>query len=106
MRELSYSAALSAGVEPIQYRASLDELAVGNHPGRLDALVWSKGKPALMALLTLDAGFKVQVIGFQTHSRKDLPPYLGLRELEPGQRILLNIDVGARGGVRPTVLAG
>ena len=104
MNELSYKAALEAGIEPIQYRADyLDELGQGQHPGVLDALVWSKRKPCLMALIQLDFGVKVQMVGFQKHSRPELPDYLDLRELTPGQRVELVVDIGLRGGLRPTL---
>jgi hypothetical protein len=104
MNEVSYPAALEAGIEPIQYRSDcLEELGPGPHAGLLDALVWSKRKPCLMALIQLDAGIKVQIVGFQKHSRPELPEYLGLRELTPGQRVELVLDVGLRGGLRPTL---
>ena len=106
MKEISYVAALEAGIEPICYRSdALESLGEGSFPGMLDCLVWSKRHPCLMALLTLDDGPLVQVAGFQRHSRKGLPEYLGLRTLTPGQRILLIIDRGVRGGLRPLVLA-
>jgi hypothetical protein len=104
MNEVSYAAALEAGIEPIQYRSDhLTELGPGQHPGVLDALVWSKRKPCLMALIQLDTGVKVQMVGFQKHSRPELPDYLGLRELTPGQRVELVVDIGLRGGLRPTL---
>ena len=106
MQEMSYADALDAGIDPISYRSdALDSLGEGRFHGRLDALVWSKRKPCLMALLTLDTGSLVQVVGFQRHTRKGLPEYLGLRLLSPGQRIVLQIDRGVRGGLRPLVLS-
>lgn len=106
MNEMSYAAALDAGFNPISYRTDvLESLGEGRFGGTLDSLVWSKRQPCLMALLTLDAGARVQVVGFQRHSRKDLPEYLGLRLLAPGQRIALLIDRGVRGGLRPLVVA-
>jgi hypothetical protein len=48
-------------------------------------------------------GVKVQIVGFQKHSRPELPDYLGLRELTPGQRVELVVDIGLRGGLRPTL---
>lgn len=105
MDELSYNAALDLGIEPITYRADWAELGEGTHPGRLDALVWTKRKPALQALVTLDMGAKVAVLAFKRHSRPDLPEYLGLRDLVPGQRVNLVLDVGARGALRPTLTA-
>lgn len=106
MNEMSYAAALDAGLEPISYRSdALESLGEGRFTGRLDGLVWSKRQPCLMALLTLDNGARVQVLGFQRHSRKGLPEYLGLRLLAPGQRIFLQIDRGMRGGLRPLVLS-
>lgn len=105
MKEMSYAAALDAGLEPISYRGdALNSLGEGRFPGQLDGLVWSKREPCLMALLTLDSGVRVQVLGYQKHTRKGLPEYLGLRLLDPGQRILLQIDRGVRGGLRPLVL--
>lgn len=106
MNEISYSAAIEAGLDPLTYRTdALEALGAGSHPGTLDALVWSKRAPCLMALVTLDVGVRVLVLGYQQHSRRDLPPYLGLRELSPGQPIELSIDVGIRGGLRPLVRA-
>jgi hypothetical protein len=105
MHEKSYAAALDAGLDPISYRNDLlQSLGEGEFPGRLDGLVWSKRQPCLMALVSLDRGIRVQVLGFQRHSRKGLPEYLGLRTLAPGQRILLSIDRGLRGGLRPLVV--
>lgn len=104
MNEFSYAQALSSGIEPMNYRIDLlDAIGAGNFEGVLDALVWSQKEPSLMALITLDGGRKVKVLGFQRHSRKDLPEYLGLRELEPGAGIHLLVEVGVRGGLRPTV---
>ncbi len=104
MQEMSYAAALDAGLDPISYRNDLlESLGEGEFSGRLDGLVWSKRHPCLMALLSLDRGIRVQVLGFQKHSRKGLPEYLGLRALTPGQRIVLQIDRGIRGGLRPLV---
>lgn len=106
MNEISYAMALEAGLEPISYRSdALQSLGVGRFGGRLDGLVWSKRKPCLMALLTLDNTARVQVLGFQNHSRRELPEYLGFRLLTPGQRIVLQIDRGLRGGLRPLVLS-
>lgn len=106
MDEMSYQDALAQGVQPIQYRTDrLEELGEGRHEGVLDALVWTKSKPALQALITLDSGVKIMVMGFQRHSRKELAPYLGLREFSPGDRVTLVIDRGLRGGLRPAVLA-
>jgi hypothetical protein len=105
MKEMSYTAALDAGLEPISYRGdALKSLGEGRFPGRLDGLVWSKREPCLMALLTLDSGVRVQVLGYQKHTRKGIPEYLGFRLLVPGQRILLQVDRGLRGGLRPLVL--
>ncbi len=105
MLEQSYAAALDAGLDPISYRSDLlQSLGEGEFPGRLDGLVWSKRQPCLMALVNLDRGARVQVLGFKRHSRKGLPEYLGLRALIPGQRILLVIDRGLRGGLRPLVI--
>ena len=107
MNEMSYAAALDAGLEPVSYRSQfLESLGEGLFGGKLDALVWSKRQPCLMALLTLDNDVRVQVVGFQRHTRKDLPEYLGLRSLTPGQRIFLEIDRGLRGGLRPLVRPG
>lgn len=104
MHELSYKQALEQGIEPIQYRTdALQGLGAGIHRGRLDALVWAKRQPALQALITLDSGPKVQVIGFQRHSRCDFPEYLGFRALIPGQMVDLVIDIGIRGGLRPSI---
>ena len=104
MNELSYEAALDAGIEPISYRTDvLESLGEGKFAGQLDGLVWAKRKPCLMALLTLDGGVRVQVVGFQRHTRKDLPEYIGLRLLTPGQRVVLFVDRGVRGGFRPLV---
>ena len=47
-----------------------------------------------MALIQLHAGAKVQMVGFQERGRQELPEYLGLRELKPGQRVALMLDVG------------
>lgn len=106
MNEISYSAALESGIEPIHYRADiLKDLGPGQFPGKLRALIWSRKKPCLFALVDLDAGHKVQVIAFQRHSRPGLPEYLGLRAFSPGQKVSLVVDVGPRGGMRPTVLA-
>lgn len=106
MHELSYSAALDMGIEPISYRSGyLDELGEGAFPGRLDALVWTKRKPALQALVNLDSGEKVMIVAFKKNSRPELGEYLGFRDLTPGQRINLVIDVGARGGLRPMLVA-
>ncbi|NYI33131.1 hypothetical protein FHR53_002814 [Xanthomonas arboricola] len=106
MNEMSYAAALDAGLEPISYRSdALESLGEGRFTGKLDGLVWSKRQPCLMALLTPDNDARVQVVGFQRHSRKDLPEYLGLRLLTPGQRIVLQVDRGLRGGLRPLVLS-
>ena len=106
MNEMSYADALDAGLEPISYRTdAVEALGEGQFGGRLDALVWSKRQPCLMALLTLDTGVRVQVVGFQRHTRRDLPEYLGFRSLTPGQRITLVIDRGVRGGLRPLVIA-
>lgn len=106
MNELSYSAALDAGIEPITYRSdALESLGPGTFAGQLDALVWSKRQPCLMALITLEKGIRVQVVGFQRHTRKDMPEYLGLRDLYPEQQVMLAIDRGIRGGLRPTVYA-
>lgn len=106
MNEMSYAAALDAGLEPISYRSdALESLGEGRFMGQLDGLVWSKRQPCLMALLALDNGARVQVLGFQRHSRKGLPEYLGLRLLTPGQRICLQIDRGIRGGLRPLVVS-
>lgn len=103
MNELSYAAALDAGLEPITYRSdALDALGEGEFKGKLDGLVWSKRQPCLMALVTLESGVRVQVIGFQRHSRRGLPEYLGLRLLTPGQQVILCIDRGVRGGLRPS----
>lgn len=105
MNEMSYSAALDAGLDPISYRSgALTSLGEGRFSGQLDGLVWSKRDPCLMALLTLDSGVRVLVLGYQKHTRKDLPEYLGLRLLVPGQRVFLQIDRGLRGGLRPLVL--
>ena len=107
MNEISYAAALEAGIEPIQYRAdAIESLGVGRFPAQLDALIWSKRKPCLMALLRLDVGVKLQVVGFQQHSRPELPEYLGFRAFTPGQRVTLVVDRGARGGFRPSLIAG
>lgn len=107
MNELSYANALDMGLEPISYRSDAVEcLGEGQFSGCLDALVWSKRQPCLMALLTLDSGVRVQVVGFQQHTRRDLPEYLGFRLLTPGQRVTLVIDRGVRGGLRPLVVAG
>jgi hypothetical protein len=106
MNEMSYADALDAGLEPISYRSdALESLGEGRFQGVLDGLVWSKRQPCLMALVSLDNGIRVQVLGFQRHSRKDLPEYLGLRLLTPGQRVELQIDRGVRGGFRPLLLA-
>lgn len=106
MHEISYAAAVESGIEPITYRGdALDAIGEGSFPGRLDALVWAKRSPCLMALITLDLGARVQVLGFKRHTRKELPEYLGLRHLCPGQRITLQVDRGLRGGLRPLVLS-
>lgn len=106
MNELSYADALDAGLDPISYRSdAVESLGEGQFGGHLDALVWSKRQPCLMALLTLDTGVRVQVVGFQKHTRRDLPEYLGFRLLAPGQRVTLVIDRGVRGGLRPLVVA-
>lgn len=106
MQEMSYADAIDAGLDPISYRNNLlESLGEGQFAGQLDALVWSKRSPCLMALLSLDMGSRVQVVGFQCHTRKGLPEYLGLRSLSPGQRVLLQVDRGLRGGLRPLVVA-
>lgn len=102
-KEIGYDQAIDLGLEPIHYRSdAFADLGKGSYPGRLDALVWTKRKPALLALITLDTGVKVSVIGFQ-NNRVDDEPYMGLRRLDPGQRVLVEVDIGVRGGVRPTV---
>ena len=106
MKEISYAAALEAGIEPIHYRAdAIESLGPGRYPAQLDALIWSKRKPCLMAFLNLDVGVKVQMVGFQQHSRPELPEYLGLRAFTPGQRVTLVVDKGVRGGLRPSLAA-
>lgn len=105
MQEMSYADALDAGLDPISYRSDLlESLGEGQFAGQLDALVWSKRRPCLMALLSLDTGSRVQVLGFQRHTRKGLPECIGLRLLTPGQRIVLHVDRGLRGGLRPLVI--
>jgi hypothetical protein len=105
MNEMSYADALDAGIEPVTYRSdSLRALGKGQFTGCLDALVWAKRQPCLMALITLDTNIRVQVSGFQRHNRTDLPEYLGLRRLIPGQRIVVTVEVGVRGGLLATVL--
>lgn len=105
MNELSYEAALHAGIDPIHYRSDrLQSLGPGPHPAQLDALVWAKRQPCLTALVQLDTGVKVAIVGFQQHNRKELPEYLGLRAFTPGQRVLLVIDQGVRGGLRPSLI--
>lgn len=103
MFEISYEGALNAGIEPIQYRTdALPSLGEGEFPGILDALVWTKRKPALMALLTLDAGPLVSILGFN-NSLTSGHPYAGLRRLEPSRRVVLTVSRGIRGGWRPLV---
>lgn len=105
MNEISYAAALDAGIEPIAYRSDfLESLGEGHFGGTLDALVWAKRQPCLMALISLDVDVRIQVVGFQKHSRKELPEYLGFRQLTPGQRVVLVVDRGVRGGLRPLVI--
>ncbi len=105
MQEMSYADAVESGIEPITYRGdALDAIGEGSFSGQLDALVWAKRSPCLMALITLDLGARVQVLGFKRHTRKELPEYLGLRELSPGQRVTLHVDRGLRGGLRPLVM--
>lgn len=54
-----------------------------------------------MALVTLEDTTRVAAIAFQER-RKDMPlPYGGLRLLSPGDSIVLEVDIGPRGGVRP-----
>jgi hypothetical protein len=106
MNEMSYADALDAGLEPISYRTdAVESLGEGRFGGCLDALVWSKRQPCLMALVTLDTGVRVQVVGFQRHTRRGVPEYLGFRLLAPGQRVTLVIDRGVRGGLRPLVIS-
>ncbi len=106
MDELSYANALDQGIEPIHYRTGyLQELGEGHHEGWLDALVWCKRIAGLQALITLDIEVKVAVIGFKKSGRRDVPEYLGFRAFRPGQRIVLVIDTGVRGGLRPTLIA-
>ena len=102
MKEISYAAAIEAGLEPITYRLErVGELGKGQYNGRLDALVWVASRPAIMALVTLEDGTRVTVMAFQA-GRKDMPlPYAGLRLLSPGDSVVLEVDIGPRGGVRP-----
>ncbi|CAN7387701.1 hypothetical protein [Variovorax sp. LjRoot178] len=105
MNEISYNAAIDSGLEPITYRMErVQELGPGEFPGRLDGLVWINGRPALMALVTLQSGDRVGVIAYKRSSRKEIAlPWSGLRGLTPGESVILDIDVGLRGGLRPLV---
>ena len=106
MNEVSYEAALTAGIDPIHYRADrLQSLGPGRFPAQLDALVWAKRQPCLAALIQLDTGVKIAIMGFQKHSFKGLPEYLGFRTFTPGQRVALVVDQGVRGGLRPSLVA-
>lgn len=104
MNEISYRLAVEAGLQPITYRLErLGELGKGEFSGRLDALVWASSKPAIMAMVSLDDGTSVCVMAFQ-EGRRDSPlPYQGLRMLSPGESVVLEVDFGPRGGVRPTL---
>jgi hypothetical protein len=102
MREISYRVAIDAGLEPITYRLErVGELGKGHFDGRLDALVWVDRRPAIMALVTLDDGTRVAVLAFHEGRRDVQLPYGGLRLLTPGDSVVLEIDIGPRGGVRP-----
>lgn len=51
MKEISYTAAIDAGLEPITYRLEREgELGKGHYAGRLDALVWVARRPAIMVV--------------------------------------------------------
>lgn len=105
MNEMSYADAVDSGLEPVTYRSdALRALGNGDFAGNLDALVWAKRQPCLMALVTLDSDIRVQVSGFQRHNRQGLPEYLGLRRLAPGQRVVVRVEIGVRGGMLATVL--
>ncbi|TDQ31955.1 hypothetical protein DEV91_10650 [Phyllobacterium brassicacearum] len=104
MNELGYADALSAGIEPVPYRTvSINAPGPGEFPGTLDALVWAKRQPALLALVTLDTGLKVVVVGY--HRNRDGVPYAGLRNFTPGQKIKVNVEVGPRNGLRSRLSA-
>ncbi len=103
MNELGYADALSAGIEPVLYRTvSIDAPGPGEFPGILDALVWAKRQPALLALVTLDSGLKVVVVGYH---RREGVPYAGLRNFTPGQKIKVSVEVGPRNGLRSRLSA-
>lgn len=113
--EVSYNRILQFGYDPIHYRFdAFAALPDGSYSGVLDALVWApRGRPALMALVRLDdeavhdlfpgmdgGGLKVCLMAFQRHSRKDLPPYLGMRMLAPSDEVEFIVSTGVRGGRR------
>ena len=105
MDEMSYHDALEGGFEPIQFRSEyLQELGPGHYAGYLDALVWRKAHPSLLALITLDNGIKTCVIAYhRDKSKRDPLPYSGLRLLAPGMKVDIDLQLGVRGGLIPRV---
>lgn len=105
MHEISYSQALARGVNPLRYhKDAIDFLGVGRFQGTLDHLVWSKRSPSLLALITLDSGERVCSVAYQARRNSSRPDYLGYRDFAPGDRIVLDVQEGPRGGLWPLMV--
>lgn len=93
---LSYSQALEAGLDPIQYRTEyLDSLSVGEHTVVVDGVVWARRKPAAIALVRDKDGHRIGLVKVKEVNLDGLE-YGGITEFMAGELAILEVYEGRK----------
>jgi len=106
MLEKSYDNAIISGCNPRDYDCDMSKILLQfegkTTTGKLDALVWAKHKPILIACITLDNTERISLMAYKD-ARESNREYRGWRLLSPGQSISITIRKGQRGALHPII---